>query len=70
MGKVKLTKEWQFPVFCTNCREVMWSDRPGEFVSCSCGGAFCDQTPYYGRVGGDTVATFSPCFEEQSDDDT
>ncbi len=35
------------------CNTIIFSTRPGEFVSCKCGECYVDQTPYYTRVGGE-----------------
>ena len=36
---------------CSDCREVIFSSYPGEFVTCKCGN-FVDQTRHYTRMGG------------------
>lgn len=37
---------------CKKCGDVIYSRRPGEFVSCSCGAISVDQTHYYSRYIG------------------
>lgn len=37
---------------CPDCRDIIFSRSPGEFVRCSCEACFVDQTEYYIRVGG------------------
>lgn len=45
-------KPWQKKVQCRKCDDIIWSKYAGEFVTCSCGAIFCDQTPHYSRYGG------------------
>lgn len=40
---------------CLECKDKIHSSYPGEFVMCSCGKSFVDQTEYYTRCGGLTV---------------
>lgn len=46
-------KDWQIPTTCKFCNDTIYSKYSGEFVECSCGKLFVDQTPYYGRYGGE-----------------
>lgn len=41
---------------CTDCEGTMRSSYPGQFVRCSCGNSFVDQTMHYGRYGGSARA--------------
>jgi hypothetical protein len=56
MPVIKLEHKWQYPVFCTKCRTVMWSRYEGQYLACGCGGAMCDQTEHYARYGGSHIA--------------
>ena len=47
-------KEWQRRVQCAKCKDIIYSRSSGEFRQCSCGAIYVDQTPYYGRYGGET----------------
>jgi len=40
---------------CPDCLSIISSSYSGEFVSCTCGKCFVDQTKYYTRVGGNAV---------------
>ncbi len=40
---------------CTDCNDIIQSKYSGEFVACSCGESFVDQTEYYTRMGGHCV---------------
>lgn len=54
-------KPWQVLCECSTCKDRIFSRYSGEFVSCKCGESFVDQTPYYGRYGGN--------IKEVNDDD-
>lgn len=41
------------PIQCRKCKDIIWSKREGEFVSCSCKAISVDQTRYYSRYIGD-----------------
>jgi hypothetical protein len=34
---------------CTDCEDIIFSSRPGEFVTCKCGAISVDETLYYTR---------------------
>lgn len=34
------------------CDDIIWSERPGQFKRCKCGGAFVDETREYARYSG------------------
>lgn len=44
-----------FEYECQECKDTIHSSYSGEFVTCSCGKSFVDQTEYYTRLGGDVV---------------
>ena len=37
---------------CSNCRDIISSKFPGDFVSCKCGQSYVDETFEYVRLGG------------------
>ena len=40
-------------VTCSECGDQIHSKWDGQFVGCSCGKIYVDQTPYYCRIGGE-----------------
>lgn len=40
---------------CRKCEDLIQSSYPGEFVSCTCGTSFVDQTRHYVRCGGEAI---------------
>ena len=66
--KLKIKHDWQYPVYCPDCKCVMFSTRAGEFQSCECGAVYCDQTPHFGRVGGDNACQFKRVFPEPEEE--
>lgn len=45
-------EDWQMPVQCAKCKDIIWSKTSGEFTSCKCGAISVDQTEYYARYIG------------------
>lgn len=37
---------------CKHCGDIIESKYSGQFVRCSCGKIYIDETPYYCRIGG------------------
>jgi hypothetical protein len=51
------------------CKSILQSKYPGQFVSCSCGESFIDETEYYVRGGGDVeLIEEKPKLGEDHDD--
>ncbi len=47
-------KEWNPAIYqCRECFDMIWSEHPGQFVTCDCGSISVDQTRSYGRFIGD-----------------
>lgn len=51
--KVEELQNWQVPVRCGKCDDVIWSKFAGQYAICKCGAIAVDQTPYYCRNIGD-----------------
>lgn len=50
--KVKPKSFWKPTIYqCRNCRDIIFSKKPGYFAACKCGN-YVDETHHYCRMGG------------------
>lgn len=49
---------------CPNCKDIIWSKYPGEYVTCSCSKLAVDQTEFYTRL----IGTFVEPYKEDKDE--
>ncbi len=42
-------------VQCPHCKDIVFSSYSGEFVSCSCGLTYIDETEFYLRTTADAI---------------
>ena len=51
-GPKEMKKKWEPTKYkCVKCEDVIFSEWPGQFVACTCGATFVDQTEHYTRMG-------------------